>query len=447
MRVLVIISIIRLCFLSIFFGNVETFTIIRRQAPLPSSTILPLSSRIIQRRCRNVVANNKRRRTNNNNNIIRQAHQEDRTITINSINTTKNKSTVSTKATKGEKEEENQDENVHVEKEENFSELIRPPSYLESLSIGETCYPFGGLSLSSITRLSSEPNIFLIRNTLSEHECNTLIDSAKDMEKAELYKESLQIQGYRSNSFISWIYPPDEEEEDEEDFFDIACNLVRMGSYQLLRNSTYYSELFLNWQNGYIAEPIQLLKYTKNGKFNLHHDGLGRIITMITYLNGIGGTWFPYANVNNNINNNDDDDSTFKKKMLVPGQDGLLIVGNEYPHHDDYYQEEDTNHNNNNNIIRINAGDSIVFYNYYYCCDDNNNNNSRIKMNIKSIHCGIRTITSEKWIATNWYRSKALHNYIETNNAQKEEDQNNNSGDWNEISTIIESFYDHNSIE
>jgi hypothetical protein len=44
------------------------------------------------------------------------------------------------------------------------------------------------------------------------------------------------------------------------------------------------------------CEKLQVLHYfDTGGEFVLHHDGVGRVLTVIYYLNGVAGTWFPLA--------------------------------------------------------------------------------------------------------------------------------------------------------
>ena len=45
------------------------------------------------------------------------------------------------------------------------------------------------------------------------------------------------------------------------------------------RNSTF----------GCSAEPVQIVRYEEGGKYDLHHDGYNRFMTILTYLNGVAG--------------------------------------------------------------------------------------------------------------------------------------------------------------
>lgn len=140
----------------------------------------------------------------------------------------------------------------------------------------------------------------------------------------------------------------------------------------------------------YMAEPVQVVKYTTGGKYDLHHDGLQRVVTVLTYFNGIAGTWFPFARVDDQNDDEEPPTMTLQGAGMtngkVPGQDGVWIVGEE--HGDEASCSK--------NIVKVAAGDAVVFYNYEYY-----NETHPMIMNWKSIHAGMPT-SCDKWIATNW---------------------------------------------
>lgn len=53
------------------------------------------------------------------------------------------------------------------------------------------------------------------------------------------------------------------------------------------------------------VEDLQVLRYGVGGEFVLHHDGDPRILTVVYYLNGVGGTWFPLARTSDAVEGED----------------------------------------------------------------------------------------------------------------------------------------------
>jgi hypothetical protein len=48
--------------------------------------------------------------------------------------------------------------------------------------------------------------------------------------------------------------------------------------------------------NVFELESLQVAHYYRNGgKFDMHHEGFYHVVTALTYVNGIAGTWFPFA--------------------------------------------------------------------------------------------------------------------------------------------------------
>lgn len=155
------------------------------------------------------------------------------------------------------------------------------------------------------------------------------------------------------------------------------------------------------------TEDVQVAKYDADGRFDYHHDSFSRYLTVLTYLNGVGGTYFPFggdhATTNGDGNGISQEDLEEEDVMFVeaskktPGQDGILIVGNEGV--DAYLSPSAAAAatTNSNSIIEIQPGDAISFYNY----------KSNGEKEWRSIHASL-TVPREKWIATCWFRSEAL---------------------------------------
>eukprot|EP00587_Corethron_hystrix_P000644 CAMPEP_0113297504 /NCGR_PEP_ID=MMETSP0010_2-20120614/335_1 /TAXON_ID=216773 ORGANISM="Corethron hystrix, Strain 308" /NCGR_SAMPLE_ID=MMETSP0010_2 /ASSEMBLY_ACC=CAM_ASM_000155 /LENGTH=239 /DNA_ID=CAMNT_0000150397 /DNA_START=444 /DNA_END=1163 /DNA_ORIENTATION=+ /assembly_acc=CAM_ASM_000155 len=169
------------------------------------------------------------------------------------------------------------------------------------------------------------------------------------------------------------------------------------------------------------VEELQVLRYDVGGQFIFHHDGPPRFLTVIYYLNGVGGTWFPLA-----LTSDDESDDSYgsleKERMsedflrvhksgikgsppqnkaqalrlgedLEPEKDGLLIKGSKISEGDTNIQEEKTN----NNIVHIQQGDAVAFYNYL---DDRSG-----RLNWRALHAGLPTSKNDgpKWICTHWF--------------------------------------------
>ena len=119
------------------------------------------------------------------------------------------------------------------------------------------------------------------------------------------------------------------------------------------------------------VEDLQVLRYSTGGEFVLHHDGSPRILTMIYYISGVGGTWFPLARTTGNGNGvvNKEDLSRREPKNkaqamdlvegLEPGTDGLLVKGsgqNKKGKNSSAKREE------NDHVAWVNEGDAIAFF-------------------------------------------------------------------------------------
>jgi len=160
------------------------------------------------------------------------------------------------------------------------------------------------------------------------------------------------------------------------------------------------------------VEDLQILKYGAGGEFVLHHDGEPRIMTIIYYVNGIGGTWFPLARTSDDPCH-DMNSSQIQEEFnrcrevkspqnkaqaldlgngLEPGSSGLLVKG--ASEKTKPIIDEDNEH-----VAWIDQGDALVFYNY---CDDGS-----AKLDWRSIHSGLPT-SEVKWIANHWFRINDL---------------------------------------
>jgi hypothetical protein len=124
-------------------------------------------------------------------------------------------------------------------------------------------------------------------------------------------------------------------------------------------------------------EDLQVLHYETGGEYVLHHDSETRALTIIYYLNGNAGTWFPLAGS--------------KVPRPLHKVQAMRLCQSLYPHYNGICIGGDR--------LPINAGDAVAFYNYL---DDGSG-----MLNWRAIHTGLPAKGS-KWIANHWFRSSGI---------------------------------------
>ena len=154
------------------------------------------------------------------------------------------------------------------------------------------------------------------------------------------------------------------------------------------------------------CEALQVAKYDPQGCFDFHHDGYNRFVTVLTYLNGIGGTYFPMAQTAdgptdghavddrsllpilkrcNQETTHADDPLSVEKEFQV-GRDGLLVVGKEGESaYTSSGTEASIDNGSNSAVVKVQPGDALVFYNMKYRW----NTRTAIE-NYRSMHAGLR---------------------------------------------------------
>jgi hypothetical protein len=130
----------------------------------------------------------------------------------------------------------------------------------------------------------------------------------------------------------------------------------------------------LDEYGGLWVENLQVLQYSLKGEYVLHHDGHCRLMTCLYYLNGVGGTWFPFANSGKAPTSREEALS----QDLVLGRDGLVFGDKREKH-----------------AVPVEAGDAVVFYNYQMTP-------SGATEDWRTLHAGLPT-TGTKWIANHWF--------------------------------------------
>ena len=309
--------------------------------------------------------------------------------------------------------------NALVEEDDPFG----PPSVLASLKVQESHIPQYFLNMTDaattspliITRLSHDPDIFLARNFVpTEQQGHDLIITAQEQGLKTAGTRQSEAQSVRKSSYLTWIdpYSSTTNNAEKNDLATAAIETARVMSE--LSQALFVHETLLSPTKLVTCEDLQIAKYDPTGCFDFHHDGYNRFVTVLTYLNGIGGTYFPMAQTttNNDANKNIDGASLISKlkrcnqitmdeqKLLSVesefqvGADGLLVVGTEGE------AAYSISKKSENAIVRIQPGDAIVFYNSKFRWKER-----KAIENYRSMHAGLR-VPQEKWIATNWLRMK-----------------------------------------
>lgn len=284
--------------------------------------------------------------------------------------------------------------------------LLGPPSFLASLELKEidSIPSFLGEPPMSITRLSRSPNIYCVRNFLPDpSKRNALVDAAQQQGmKVAGTRKSLE-NTIRKKSYLTWLDSSYSTQQDAVRF--ITQNMQELAKTLFVHERLVRFAMGLQDQSsstGYLfVEDLQVAKYDPKGQFDAHHDGFGRFVTVLTYLNGVGGTYFPFAETLGVVGQNlscaafqNLEEASLAAVDKIPGRDGLLIVGTEGK---DGYLLEGDHYQTTNAICTVQPGDALVFYSH----------DSTGEKDWKSLHAGLQ-VPEEKWIATNWFRSEYL---------------------------------------
>jgi hypothetical protein len=269
---------------------------------------------------------------------------------------------------------------------------IGPPAVLSSLGVGETFL----MPANTITRLSQSPDLFLIKNFGSLDNNKVLIHAASTQGMKSAGTRNSEANTIRKNSYLTWIEPYGIASSTSPEALNISRGLVIRSGDTFAHESMHKLIQEGGRVDYFFAEDLQIAKYDVGGGYDFHHDGYSRYLTVLMYLNGIGGTYFPFANLEPGIHEIDSADETsavnIARRKLV-GKEGLLLVGDEgmgsylsSPHDID-----------ENSIVEIEAGDAVAFYSY----------KPNGEKDWRALHCSL-PVPKEKWISTCWFRSEAL---------------------------------------
>lgn len=316
-----------------------------------------------------------------------------------------------------------------------------------------------------IRRISNAPHIFLIKNFISKRERETLCYAVNEESMSsspafngnirkevagtvssvkinEAGQEETYFAAERPNSTVYWISPtppqpqPNHENQINVEVSHIAQSLMRASASLLLSPSLFEPPIQTlpaispKQQFSFLGcEDLQMVHYTRNGEFLLHQDGVPRVLTVLFYLNGVAGTWFPLANTSmeRGMTTSLSKQLPLNKqqamemiKGYIPGEHGVLVSSaGGFLEHEDAFHEKDNiaSHDKSRHNVPIEAGDAIAFYNYLDpeslrsfegVSEWNQEDLDRMygQLDWRAIHAGLPTISSDKWIATLWFLVK-----------------------------------------
>lgn len=270
---------------------------------------------------------------------------------------------------------------------------IGPPDFLSNLSVGESILSHG----KNITRLSSSPDIYLVKQFIPAEDRQTLMQAAQTQGMKVAGTRHSGENTVRKNSYLTWIDPFSISPTDEGHWRD-APSVARD---TIFKSRSCFAHAVMNdcINNADLGicspEDLQVAKYDKGGRFDYHHDGYSRYLTVLSYLNGVGGTFFPFAGMTDELEGiaftNEDEVSVLSFKRQLE-KCGILIVGEEGS--DAYLQSAFVKPKQ---VVQIEAGDAVAFYNYM----------AGGEKDLRLLHCSL-PVPTEKFITTQWFRSDAL---------------------------------------
>ena len=225
-------------------------------------------------------------------------------------------------------------------------------------------------------RVSSRPAAFVLRNFLSEAECAAIMAQAE---------EGGNMHAASTNGAT-----------DARKKCDIC--LLNLQSPVVSGLTREAAELLLDERAlapGSGCEDLHVLRYHAGGEFTLHYDAtsaaLPRVLTVLYYLNGVGATWFPYANDETRPPSwfGRRDEVMAHAAALDPfgGGDGLLVEP-------------------------LNAGDALAFFNFVQGegeAGEDGLGPHPPSLDPYSLHAGLPVREGQtKWLASHFFRAPGL---------------------------------------
>lgn len=251
-----------------------------------------------------------------------------------------------------------------------------------------------------VQRVSIDPPVFILKNAVAPEECRYIrtvaASMASQMEEGKTASEDDGYEDPRKHSKVGWLANDQPEIE----------AVARRGHGIFLNGMPFHATRGI--------EPLQVVHYhSEGGEYVNHHDGNGRLLTVLYYLNGVGATWFPLAGSKakqEGGNDNEIRDLLEARRASAdksPGQSGVLVT----------CRTEENENENNGIVARVNEGDAVAFYSYKV---DGS-------MNWKAFHSGLPVTKDDlsvsldnndnngnenkggKWIANHFYHFVPSH--------------------------------------
>lgn len=315
---------------------------------------------------------------------------------------------------------------THVDEPLHQEHPLGPPRPLEELTKHSEGTPatqfrkdaFGSSIEYGVERISDTPHMFVLRNFVSPTELYTLQWSTRNDPK-DAYSYTGDLASNRKDSHVCWLQPN-------------AANGISRSLATSAASLLFSKEMHEGKQGAGLFEKLQLVRYNTHGIFDLHHDSdkHGRVFTVLYYLNGVAGTWFPLASglandkkleskscppaigsrYNHALSKSPETEDIAREYIeehgLMPGNDGILVAGGK-----EYSTSIDQEH-----VVRVQAGDALVFYNYdsSSSCSSSSDDSSSLEnaqedsdayrppLDWRGIHAALPA-TEQKCIATHWF--------------------------------------------
>lgn len=223
-------------------------------------------------------------------------------------------------------------------------------------------------------RVANRPSAFVLRNFLSEAECAAIVAEAE---------ESGKLHRAETNG-----------RTDARKKCDICC--LGLGSSVVSSLTREAAELLLDERAlalpGAGCEDLHVLRYEPGGEFQLHYDAtsvtLPRVLTVLYYLNGVGATWFPFA-----------DDDSRPQSWFGRREDVLAHAASLKPTSGDGLLVEP-----------LHVGDALAFFNFVEDVAEYGNNRARrVSPEPYAMHAGLPVEAGQtKWLASHFFRAPGL---------------------------------------
>lgn len=267
-----------------------------------------------------------------------------------------------------------------------------PPPQLKNLDVGQALSQPSPFSQQlqcdnfQVICLSKQPHLFLLRRFVPSPICHQIMSSVSSNQFTNAdTTEGNERMILRHDCEVAW---------QDNEWGTPAFELGRTAGNVALSQGAKES-------NSAGCEPMQVLHYTQGGEFVLHHDGICRIVTVLYYLNGVAGTWFPFAGkrkfYQRRPRNREEALKLVEENHLQPGYDGVLLVGS------------NSSLRNCPNTVVVEAGDAVFFYNYHLSDDGKGIE----EQDWFSLHAGLPTNEGDKWVANHWIHSPELFQNIQ----------------------------------